>query len=135
MKIKLKLPWFAPTVSDQINILYKRGGQRFRPGVHEVSDALYDALPSDTVILVPPNGKPAVHEERGVTKKQFEEKSMEARELDHIQAAHDEAEKNRKEARKAILAKAREAKAAKRAEREAEQLAAENPVEAEMKES
>lgn len=51
MKVKLIKRWFAPTVSKQVNAIYTTSGMRYRPGVHEMPEALRPFLPKTAVVL------------------------------------------------------------------------------------
>ncbi len=122
MKIEIHQNWFAPSPRLQVDDIRFRSGKRYRPGVHDMPDHLFEFLPSTVTILEPPKDMSADEsfkpmKKRDLLKEQADQ--LPSRALDQYQELHDEAEKNRKEARKAILAKAREVKAKKKAEREA----------------
>ena len=122
MKIKLSQPWFAPSENHQVDDIRSRSGQRYQPGEHEVPDNLFDKLPSRTVVLIPPKDMSVQSPFVAITKRDLLKELSDqttSRSMDQYQELHNEAELNRKEARKVILAKARAAKAKKKAENEA----------------
>ena len=117
MIVELTQTWFASTEKQYVDKIRVFSGRRYRPGVHKLDDRLYKTLPTSAKIIEPPKSF-NISEPWKIKRKWDVDKereiSLEARAMDQYQAAHDQAEKTRKEARAKILEKARAAKALKK---------------------
>ena len=122
MKVKFADGWFAPSPRVKVDSLRYRSGKRYQAGEYEIPDDLFDDLPPSAIILEPP--KKMLTDKTFVPIKKAEivaqlRETLDSRSLDQIHEAHVVADETRKEARKAILVKARAVRARNKAERDA----------------
>lgn len=106
MLVELKYDWFAPTESNERDVIFKTSGQRYKRGVHEMPDELRESLPKTAIILnrIP---DPIAEPEPSTNPADYDQERKDA---DHVIKVAEEAEQALKEQRQANMAKARAAK-------------------------
>lgn len=115
MEVRLKRAWFYKIDAKPANDQREISGGRYRKGTHMMPDELRPYLPSDAVILSDKvdDDKPEVVEPSAMVTEDIERAGVDA-EAVAIDKAEETRQANIKAARLAALAKAREAKKAKK---------------------
>ena len=125
MHVVLIKHWFAPSEVWKKDKIQQMSGKRYRTGEYkDMPDYLFKHLPPSAKVIVPPKGVGAVEDKRIVEPNALHEHDLVRASADEMLKIAEEEEKAAamKEKRRAILVKAREAKAKKRAEREAAEI-------------